>query len=501
MAIDPIGNSGHMCYVFEVMAIDPSAVSGRKRERARLEHALASPRPEFLAIYGRRRVGKTFLIRRFFAGRARLFEVTGRYGGTMEDSLQVFGDAIADAFHGGAQLAPPTSWHEAFRALERALERRRSRRKWVVFLDELPWLATHKSGCLEELEQFWNSWCSKRGDIILVVCGSAASWMLRHVVHGHGGLHNRLTDTLRLLPFSLAEAHTLLAGRGVRLTHHQMVELYMVIGGVPHYLDKVPRGQSVAQIVDALCFDPDGALVGEFDHLFASLFSDDEIYLRVVRQLARTRSGVRRDDLLGAIGASSGGGIQRVLVNLEEAGFIQTVIPFGRARRDRFYRLVDELSLFHLQWIAGRRRGKAGDWAALRGTAKWHTWAGLAFEALCHKHVEVIARALGISGVRTEASSWQHHARGRDNPGAQIDLLTDRADDVISVCELKHTVNPFVISKRYAEELRRKLAVFQAETRTRKSLQLVLVTTAGVLANAYARDLVDREVGLDAFWA
>jgi hypothetical protein len=485
------------------MATDNLRVSGRRRERDRLDHVLASTQPAFLAIYGRRRVGKTFLVRRFFAGKAQVFEVSGRYGGTTDDNLRVFADAMADTFHGGAKLAVPESWHEAFRALERELERRKSRQKWVVFFDELPWLVTHKSGCLEELEHFWNSWCSKRPNIILIVCGSAASWMLRHVVHGHGGLHNRLTETIRLLPFSLAEAHQFLEDRGVRLTRHQMVELYMVTGGVAHYLEKVPRGQSIAQVIDALCFDPDGALAGEFDHLFASLFSDDEIYRRVVGQLARTRRGVPRDDLLHAVGATSGGGINRVLVNLEEAGFIQTVIPFGRARRDRFYRLIDEFSLFHLQWIAGRRRGKRGDWTALRGTAKWHTWAGLAFEALCQKHVGVIERALGITGVRTEASSWQHHARGseRQDEGAQIDLLIDRADDVISVCELKHTVNPFAITKRYAEELRRKLAVFQQETRTRKNLQLVLVTTAGVLGNAYARDLVDREVGLDAFWS
>ena len=483
------------------MASNNSGISGRWREQERLQQILVSLRPEFLAIYGRRRVGKTFLVRRFFAGKARLFEVSGRFGGSMADNLQVFADAMADAFHGGAKLAVPSSWHEAFRNLEHEIDRRKSKQKWVVFFDELPWLATHKSGCLEELEHFWNSWCTKRPNIIVVVCGSAASWMLRHIVHGHGGLHNRLTATMRLLPFSLAEAHDLLENRGVRLTRHQMVELYMVLGGVPHYLDKVPRGQSVAQIIDALCFDPDGALAGEFEHLFASLFSDDESYRRVVRELARTRRGVSRDELLRELGVSSGGGFHRVLVNLEEAGFIQTVIPFGRTRRDRFYRLIDEFSLFHLQWLEGRRRGKRGDWTSIRGTAKWNTWAGLAFEALCQNHIGAIERALGISGVRTEASSWQHRARNREDNGAQIDLLIDRADDVISVCELKHTVTPFAITKRYAEELRRKLAVFQHETRTRKNLQLVLVATAGVLANAYSRDLVDREVGLDAFWS
>lgn len=418
----------------------------------------------------------------------------------MFESLRIFSEAMADTFHGGAELSPPTSWHEAFRSLQKQLERvRDKKKKWVLFLDELPWLATHKSGCLEELEHFWNAWCSKQPNVILIVCGSAASWMLKHIVHAHGGLHNRLTQTLRLMPLSLSEAQTMLSDRGVKMTRHQVVELYMAVGGVPHYLDAVPRGVSVAQAIDAMCFSPDGPLKNEFEHLFASLFADHEIYRQVTTELAKKKQGTSRNALLASTGLSSGGGANRILTNLEEAGFIETVIPFGRTKRDRYYRLVDEFSLFHLRWMAGRRPGKAGAWAALRSSARWATWSGLAFESLCWKHVASIERALGISGVRTEASSWQTPG-GEGVEGAQIDLLLDRADDVISVCELKHTTNPFVIAKRYAEDLRRKLAVFQANSRTRKGLQLVLITTAGLIENAHAREVVDRHVGLDALF-
>jgi hypothetical protein len=481
------------------MATDTANISGRHREQTILARVLASERPEFVAIYGRRRVGKTFLVRQFVGTRARLFEVTGRHGGTMADNLRVFADALSDAFHGGATLAAPATWRDAFRDLQRELERRRSQRKWVIFFDELPWLATPKSGCLEELEHFWNAWCSKRSDVALIVCGSAASWMLTHVVHAHGGLHNRLTETIRMQPFSLLEAHQLLDHRGVRLTRHQMVELYMAIGGIPHYLDKVLRGRSIAQTIDELCFDRDGALADEFEHLFASLFSDHDVYRSIVSELSRTRRGLLRDELLEAVGVVSGGGANRMLENLEQAGFIQTTVPFGRVRRDRFYRLVDELSLFHLTWIAGRGRRKRGDWTALRGGQRWATWSGLAFESLCLKHVDAIERALGISGVLTEVSSWQHRLP-HGGAGAQIDLLIDRADDVISVCELKHTVNPFAITKRYAEELRRKIGVFQTATKTRKGIQLVLITAAGLLENEHSRSLVDQHVGIDAFW-
>lgn len=476
-------------------------VTGRYGEQRALEALLASPRAEFLAVYGRRRVGKTFLVRSFFSGRARLFEVTGRHRASTGDNLRVFADAMADTFHGGAALAAPGSWHEAFRALRRSLEQHRSGRKWVLFFDELPWLATHKSGFLSELEHFWNSWCSTQRSIVLIVCGSAASWMLKHVVRAHGGLHNRLTKTIRLVPFTVEEAYEFLAQRGLRLTRHQMVELYMALGGVPHYLEQVPRGASMAQAIDALCFDPDGALAHEFDHLFASLFENDALHVGIVRELSRSRQGIPRQTLLGLVGMKSGGGANRVLENLEEAGFIQTTIPFGRAHRDRFYRLVDEFSLFHLRWLDGRRRGKPGDWAALRGSPAWTVWSGLAFESLCLKHVGTIERALGIEGVRTEASSWQHHAGGGTGGGAQIDLLIDRADDLISVCELKHTVNPFVVTKRYAEDLRRKMAVLKQVTGTRKGLQLVMVATAGLADTSHARDIVDRRVDLDAFWS
>ncbi|MBI5533484.1 MAG: AAA family ATPase [Deltaproteobacteria bacterium] len=475
-------------------------IGGRAREQAMLQQLLASSRPEFLGLYGRRRVGKTFLVRAFFGPRARVFEVTGRCNASLPQSLRIFADAMADTFHPGADWAVPSSWHEAFRSLQRELEHARERKKkWVLFFDELPWLATHKSGCREALEHFWNSWGSKQPNVILVVCGSSASWMLENVIHARGGLHNRLTQTIRLMPLSLPEAQELLLHRGVKLTPRQLIELYLAVGGVPYYLDLVPRGMSVAQAIDTLCFRPDGPLSSEFEHLFASLFTDSELYRRVTCALAQDRRGTSRNELLAAAGLRSGGGANRALRNLEEAGFIQTVIPFGRTSRDRYYRLIDEFSLFHQRWMAGRNPKKAGDWSTLRSSPRFATWSGLAFESFCTKHVDRLQHALGIGGVHTQASSWQAIGSAPEQ-GAQIDLLIDRADDVISVCELKHTVNPFVITKGYAEALKRKLAVFQASTGTRKALQLVLVTTAGLVDNAHAREVVDRHVGIEAFF-
>lgn len=357
----------------------------------------------------------------------------------------------------------------------------------VLFFDELPWIASHRSGFLEELEHFWNAWCSRRRDVVLVVCGSAASWMLRKVVNARGGLHNRLTRSIRLLPFELGEVRAFFGDRGMRFTGRQLVELYMALGGVPHYLSQVRRGQSVPQTLDALYFARDAALAEEFERLFASLFEDDARYVRVVRALATKRSGLSRNELLVLSRLNTGGGATQILENLEQGGFIDVAIPFGRSARDRVLRLSDEFTLFHQNWLSSK---KPASWQDVHGTPRWRAWAGLAFENVCLKHVAQIERALGISGVATNVTSWHH-------PSAQIDLIIDRADDVISVCEMKFSDAPFVITKAYASELRRKLDAFRRATGTRKAIQLVFVTSYGVADGLHARELVDAQVTMD----
>lgn len=470
------------------MASISRSLSGRKVERSVLERLAASEKSEFLALYGRRRVGKTFLVRRFFQDKTVIyFEVVGRFGGTLDDHLRIFSESLARTFHEGAALKPPDDWHEAFRMLVSAIESRRTKRKFVLFFDEVPWMATHRSGFLQELEHFWNAWVSQRDDVILVVCGSAASWMLRKIVNAKGGLHDRLTQTIRLLPFTLSEVRDFFAHRRLSLTTSDLVELYMVFGGVPHYLDHVERGLSVAQIVDRACLQKDAPLVNEFDRLFTSLFGDDETYVAVVRALSKQRRGLTRNELLRALGVGSGGGSTQILENLEEAGFISSAIPFGRTSRDRFFRLSDQFSAFHLKWLATRR---PSSWQHERRSPRWQAWAGLTFESVCHAHAAAIQRALGISGVKASVSAWSH-------PEAQIDMLIDRADDVVSLVEIKFTDTPFEITRVYADQLRRKVAVFRAQTKLKKAVHLVMMTSHGVAPNRYAKELVDAQVTME----
>ena len=473
---------------------------GRARERRLLAAAMESPEAELIAVYGRRRVGKTFLIRRHFEAEL-CFELTGMYGGAFKAQLQNFADALGMV--AGASVrsgAPPASWGEAFGALARAMDRLpRRKRKRVVFIDELPWLATQRSGFLPAFEHFWNTWASRRPDLIVVVCGSAASWMVKHLLHARGGLHNRVTRHLRLEPFSLAETRAFLESRRVVLDDYQILELYMALGGIPHYLKEIERGESAAQCIDRVCFSRTGLLGREFSHVYASLFEEAERHELVVRSLAKRRGGLTRSELLAATGMKSGGWTTAVLEELEASGFTMRTPQFGRDKKDAVYRLADEHSLFHLHWIEKHRGRSEGAWLRIRGTPAWRAWSGYSFEGVCLKHAEQLRRALGIGGVQTEESTWRHRSDD-DGDGAQIDLVIDRKDRCINLCEMKFSEAEFVIDKAYARSLANKREAFRRLTGTSKSLFTTLVTTHGLAPTRHRDVAVDASLDASALF-
>lgn len=480
-------------------------ISGRTPEMGVLERALKSPEPEFVAIYGRRRVGKTFLVREFF-GDSICFELTGLHSASMSEQLDNFAQALGKAVGLGVAPRPPASWQEAFAQLEQFLESPQASRngtKPVVFLDELPWLDTRRARFCSALEHFWNTWASRRNDLILVVCGSAASWMIRNLVQAKGGLHNRVTRRIRLLPFNLGEAEALLQSRGVELTRYQIVELYMVLGGVPHYLREAEPGLSTAQIVDRACFSPQGLLRDEFGKLYASLFDDAEQHVRIVQTLAGKREGLTRNELLAATGLLSGGTATKRLDELEESGFLTRHVPFGKKENDALYRLADEFSLFHIAWIQslGKESPGEGYWLQQSQSPRWRAWSRNAFEGVCLKHIPQLKAALGIAGVSTTESSWRSRPpESSGERGTQIDLLIDRRDQTINLCEMKFSDGEFTIDKQVAAELRHKRDVFRQATRTRKNVFVTLVTTFGVTDNAYAKELVAASLTIDALF-
>jgi uncharacterized protein len=462
----------------------------RRREQEVLRDALESREAELVAVYGRRRIGKTFLVREFF-GTAISFELTGSHASDMATQLTGFAAALGRASSTTGRLAAPRDWPEAFEQLEAHLKARsRHRTKRVVFFDELPWLATRRSGFLAAFEHFWNGWASAQPWLVVVICGSSASWMLSKVITQRGGLHNRVTRRLRLAPLSLAESREYLHARGVTFGDEQVLELYMAFGGVPHYLNQAKPGQSAAQTIDSACFARDGLLREEFSNLYAALFERADRHEAVIRALAKRRTGMTRGDLLASAGLDSGGTASKVLDELEQSGFIARRVPIGRSVRDALYQLVDHFSLFHLAWIAGHRSGRSdGTWLRVRAGPRHSAWSGLAFESVCLGHIEAIKHVLGIGAVETQEAPWWHRPVDADDEGAQVDLVIDRADRSTNLCEMKYVQGELVVDKAQARELERKREVFRRISRTRKALFLTVVTTVGVRANEHAQRL------------
>jgi AAA+ ATPase superfamily predicted ATPase len=469
-------------------------IIGRKEELALLKHALQSKEAELIAVYGRRRVGKTFLIHTYYKDRM-AFEITGMHDGSLKAQLLQFSKAFQKATQSPLPMQPPDSWVAAFSALEQYLAGKNKKTKWVIFLDEFPWLDSRKSGFLSAFEHFWNTWASHQANLIVVICGSAASWMIRNVVTSKGGLHNRITKRIRLLPFTLSETKDYLESRSVKLDHYQLLQIYMAFGGIPHYLKNFERGNSATQAIEKACFTKDGALTDEFENLYYSLFEVADNHLKTVKVLSQTAKGLTRQEIIDACGLSSGGRASIMLKELEESGFIHSAIPYERTTKDAIYRLTDEFSLFHLKFIEKKRSSGQHVWSKISNTPAYKIWSGMAFEAVCLKHVPQIKKALGIEGIQTEESTWRY-VPGKGEDGAQIDLLIDRSDRTINICEMKFYTDVFTIDKSYATQLERKLSVFQAKTATKKSLFITMITTYGIKENEYSKQLVDKSLDM-----
>ncbi len=455
-------------------------IIGRENEIALLNKKLSSDRPEFVAIYGRRRIGKTFLVRNLFDGKF-TFRLTAVAEAMLPQQLANFNLSIQEQ-HPNAKRRPATDWMEAFHQLRQLVEKSRQKKK-IIFIDELPWFDTPNSGFIPALGHFWNSWAAGRTDILLIVCGSAASWMINTLINNKGGLHNRITQKIRIEPFTLRECREFLKQKNILLDSYQLVQLYMVLGGIPFYWEAVERGLSAPQCINNLCFGRNGLLTGEFSNLFKSLFAQAERHEAIIAALAKKSKGLTRDELCRESRLSNGGGLTRLLDELEESGFIRRYAPFGKKERNSLYQLSDFFSLFHIRFMKGQKTVDNNFWLKLIDSPKQRSWSGYAFEQVCLAHVPQIKKALGISGIETEIASWRSM---KEENGAQVDLIIDRRDGVINLCEMKFSISPFTIDKKYDAELRNKTGAFRNETKTRKSCFLTMLTTFGLHSNSYS---------------
>lgn len=471
---------------------------GREKERLILEEALASGESEMIAVTGRRRVGKTFLVRSVYADKIDL-EFTGVQNAPRQEQIDNFRFLLQQFAGDEHNLPKPKNWLTAFHQLITVLNsKKNSKKKLILFFDELPWLATKKSGFLRAFGFFWNNWATKN-NVIVVICGSAASWIIEKVVKDKGGLHNRITKRINVKPFNLAETETFFDSRNIRLNHYQTALIYMIMGGIPHYLKEVKPGKSAIQNINDICFLKEGLLSDEFVNLYPALFEQSDNHIAIIRALATNKRGLTRKKIIELAKLPQGGGTSKVLNELIYSGFISEHYPFGKKRRDMLYRLTDEYSLFYLNFIEKRKRNVQDAWQELSQSSTFKSWSGYAFESLCLKHIPQIKKALQIGGVYSESSGFLY--RGDDTyPGIQIDLLIDRNDQVINICEIKFYNGPFTITKDYAEKLRTKITVFSEVTKTRKQIFLTLISTFGITQNKNSIGLIDNSITMDALF-
>lgn len=468
-------------------------IAGREAEIAILEDILKKQRPEFLAVYGRRRIGKTFLVREVYKKHI-VFECSGLHQKDFAQQLENFWLTLQE-YDNNAHASPaPKTWLQAFSQLKGYLKGLNGPAKKVIFLDEIPWFETPRSGFLAALDNFWNQFVSKRDDLLLVICGSAASWIINKVINDTGGLHNRVTKHIQLMPFTLRETRSFLAMQGVRLTNKDLVQLYMCVGGIPFYLRDVQAGKSVPQILDDLFFHTQALLRSEFQNLYAALFSNSEVHEQIVRALATKGGGLTREEIITATQLTSGSRLSTALQELIACGFVKQIFPINKRKKDSLYRLLDELSLFHFRFLSNNRANSS--WLQLSNQVVFQSWSGYAFENLALRHTSTIKKALGISGIVTNEYSWVKK-KDAQSAGAQIDFIIDRADNCINLFELKFHKAEYEMSEREADRLRKSITVFQSQTATKKNIFLTLLTPYGAVKNPHYLSIVNKQLTVE----
>ena len=465
-------------------------IIGRTEEVQRLTEYINSNKPEFLAVYGRRRVGKTFLIRQFFRENF-TFYFSGAENANKQQQLFNFTTALNK--YSEMEFPPVDNWQKAFVQLENYIENVKTSGRKVIFIDELPWLDNAKSGFLSAFEYFWNTYASAKKEIFLVICGSSTSWIINKIIRNRGGLHNRVTRQIFLQPFSLYETEQFLKSKKIVFSRLQIAECYMTMGGIPYYLEQLEKKYSLDQNIDNLFFKNQGILRDEFSRIYSSLFKSPKKYMQIIEVLAKKRKGLLREEIVKLSKIPDGGGLTAILEELELCGFISINNNFLNAKNNKLFQLTDFYSLFYILFVKDRNITDNNFWTITINTPIHNAWAGFSYELLCQSHIEQIRKKLGISGVYTYTSSWRSR---NDDDNVQIDFIIDRNDNVINICEIKFSRKEFVITKDYDKDLRNKVWTFVEKTRTKKSVHITMLTTYGLTHNEYWNN-IQSEVLLD----
>lgn len=463
-------------------------IIGRKEEQKQLRMLMNSRQPEFIMVYGRRRVGKTYLIRETFKDNL-AFHMTGMNNATLSDQLINFRTALITA-SGNTDIPVPQTWFEAFELLRTHMQQCDASTK-IIFLDEVPWMDSKDSKFVSALEHFWNSYASTDSAIKLIVCGSAASWMVKKIVENRGGLHNRLTYKLKLNPFNVSETKDFLESKEIYWDYQTITKCYMILGGVPYYLNLLSKELSLSQNIDKLFFSDSALLDGEFKSLYSSLFLHSDDYISIIKILSKKKIGHTRDEIVSGLEISDGGSITRRLSELEQCGFIRKYKTLGRV--SYLYQLIDFFSLFYFAFLEKGCDFDKDAWMHLQNTSTHNTWCGLSFERFCIVHADRIKELLGISGIATKTYSVY-------SDKAQIDMIIERGDKVVNLFEMKFTTLPYTLEKKDANNLENKMSLLQSKLKKKQSIMNVLVSTEPIKPSIYSTRLIQRNIILQDFF-
>jgi len=465
---------------------------GREKEQGIFKQALEKKESQLIAVYGRRRVGKTYLIENTLAKEI-IFDTTGIKGANIRTQLGNFKAQIVKRAKKFQKSPNPKNWFEAFQLLQEYIQSRGNKKK-VIYIDEFPWFCGQRSDFLSIFEHFWNNFCAKRNDLVVIVCGSAASFMVKNIIHNNDGLHGRISTTIRLMPFNLYETKEYFKYKDIKWDHYDIIQCYMILGGIPHYLNQIDKRYTLPQNIDRLCFESRGQLVNEFDQVLLSLFRESTLHKRIIIELAKKKIGLTRKALNKIMATGNNKAFTKAIMELEESGFIVECPSFDKKQTKNLFRLNDEFCFFYLKYIAPNKGQGKGTWLHLFNSRSFDSWSGFAFEMLCMKHTHQIKKALGIPKVRTTTHSWasKEAQKSTHKSGAQIDMLLKRQDRRIDIIEMKFYNKPFTISKSYRERMVNKKDVFEEETNPDEALALVMITTKGLKKNMHSNILTDH---------
>lgn len=460
-------------------------IVGRKKEIKILNDNYNSSDSSFIAIYGRRRIGKTYLINKNFENKI-LFRHSGIYNGTTKEQIVSFMNSLKEC--GFENLDIVNDWFDAFECLKKFINNSTKKKK-IIFLDEIAWMYTKKSNFIKALENFYNGWASARSDIMLIICSSATSWIINNIIHSKGGLYNRVTTQIYLNPFSLGECEEYCKSRNLSLSKKQIIEAYMVIGGVPYYWNYLTKGQSIPQFIDSCFFANNAPLRNELKYIFSSLFSNPDCYFKIIESLSKKKYGLTKKEILNDTKEVDNGNFTNKLEDLINCGFIREYSPLKYKKSSVVYQLIDPFTIFHFHFLT-KKNNDDSFWINQLNNPTINTWKGLAFERICLLHLNNIKNALGISGVYTAVYPWSCK-KDEDNNifGSQIDMVIERKDDIINLFEIKYYDVPFNITTKQIELLNKKKHDFIEVTKTKSAIHLSLIALNGVENNANTNEI------------